>query len=385
MLYQKESDDEQERPAVQPEATGGGKGMGRAKREGKLPIPDGRDCLLADGGKEATRAGSSLKRRSPGVQARASGVKTFDGVHEMNTNTVVDMRKFVEARNGEVFTSTQQVAEAFEKLHNHVIAKVRALECSAQFLTDNFSSVQFEHRGNTYEAFEMTKDGFMFLVMSFTGRKAAAIKEGYIAAFNWMAVQLGLSSKSLVAKAVSEALGAEGARTLSNVMRCRVAKLDAEHRRSATAKLASALHARFDVPRMELIPSDQFDAAANFVASYAIEGEFLGKEEKKSGELNIHFPVEALAKRRPAMLTPGGVYKSWLDVTLDDLHDIRGEGTPCEEILWELDGAGYEVEGALCELKFYRAKLQEFQSWVSGMNVIFKEPKRYAVKMEDAA
>ena len=196
----------------------------------------------------------------------------------MNTNTVVDMRKFVEARNGEVFTSTRQVAEAFEKLHNHVIAKVRALECSAQFLTDNFSSVQFEHRGNTYEAFEMTKDGFMFLVMSFTGKKAAAIKEGYIAAFNWMAAHLGLSSKSLVAKAVSEALGAEGARTLSNVMRCRVAKLDAEHQRSATAKLASALHARFDVPRMELIPADQMDAACNFVASYAIEGEYIPRQ-----------------------------------------------------------------------------------------------------------
>jgi len=193
-------------------------------------------------------------------------------------NTVVDMRKFVEARNGEVFTSTRQVAEAFEKLHNHVIAKVRTLECSAQFLTDNFSSVQFEHRGNTYEAFEMTKDGFIFLVMSFTGKKAAAIKEGYIAAFNWMAAQLGLSSKSLVAKAVSEALGAEGARTLSNVMRCRVAKLDAEHQRSATAKLASALHARFDVPRMELIPADKMDAACNFVASYAIEGEYIPRQ-----------------------------------------------------------------------------------------------------------
>lgn len=231
----------------------------------------------------AEQAGGSLKRRSPGVQARASGVKTFDGVHEMNTNTVVDMRKFVEARNGEVFTSTRQVAEAFEKLHNHIIAKVRALECSAQFLTDNFSSVQFEHRGNTYEAFEMTKDGFMFLVMSFTGKKAAAIKEGYIAAFNWMAEQLGLSSKSLVAKAVSEALGAEGARTLSNVMRCRVAKLDAEHQRSATAKLASALHARFDVPRMELIPADQMDAACNFVASYAIEGEYLPAQTHADG------------------------------------------------------------------------------------------------------
>ncbi|CAI8787592.1 Phage regulatory protein [Pseudomonas sp. IT-P253] len=205
-----------------------------------------------------------------------------------NTNTVVDMRKFVEARNGEAFTSTQQVAAAFEKLHNHVIAKVRSLECSAQFLTDNFSSVQFEHRGNTYEAFEMTKDGFMFLVMGFTGKKAAAIKEGYISAFNWMAERLGLSSKALVAKAVSEALGAEGARTLSNVMRCRVAKLGVDQQRSATAKLASALHARFDVPRMELIPADQMDAACNFIASYAIEGEYIPRLSsaipKKLGE-----------------------------------------------------------------------------------------------------
>jgi Rha family phage regulatory protein len=215
--------------------------------------------------------------------------------------TVVDMRKFVEARNGEVFTSTRQVAEAFEKLHNHVIAKVRALECSDQFLTDNFSSVKFEHRGNTYEAFEMTKDGFMFLVMSFTGKKAAAVKEGYIAAFNWMAVQLGLSSKSLVAKAVSEALGAEGARTLSNVMRCRVAKLDAEHQRSATAKLASALHARFDVPRMELIPADQMDAACNFVASYAIEGEYLPKGSGQS----VDIPSELSETQRYLVFTDG--------------------------------------------------------------------------------
>lgn len=231
----------------------------------------------------------SMHKKTPSVRAQGvSDVKTFDGVHQMNTNTVVDMRKFVEARNGEVYTSTQQVAEAFEKLHNHVIAKVRALDCSAQFLTDNFSSVQFEHRGNTYEAFEMTKDGFMFLVMSFTGKKAAAIKEGYISAFNWMAQQLGLSSKTLVEKTVSNALGVEGARTLSNVMRCRVAKLGAEHRRSATAKLASALHARFNVPRMELIPSDQMDAACNFIAAYVLEGEWIPKQAEGGMHFNKH-------------------------------------------------------------------------------------------------
>lgn len=302
----------------------------------------------------AEQAGGSLKRRSPGVRARASGVKTFYGVHEMNTNTVVDMRKFVEARNGEVFTSTRQVAEAFEKLHNHVIAKVRALECSAQFLTDNFSSVQFEHRGNTYEAFEMTKDGFMFLVMSFTGKKAAAIKEGYIAAFNWMAAQLGLSSKSLVAKAVSEALGAEGVRTLSNVMRCRVAKLDAEHQRSATAKLASALHARFDVPRMELIPADKMDAACNFIASYAIEGEYIAAPKNDGIYLNqyethylyllmSHF--KCMHQYKTQMLSAAQALGSSLLMDFfDQLHDGHGSFATLDKRRDEIYGA-YKASG----------------------------------------
>lgn len=82
-------------------------------------------------------------------------------------------------------------------------------------------------------------------------------------------------SKGVMTPMVDELLGKPGALRLSNVMRCRVAKLDAEHQRSATAKLASAVHACFGVPRIELIPRSQFDAAANFVASYAIEGEYI--------------------------------------------------------------------------------------------------------------
>ncbi len=38
--------------------------------------------------------------------------------------------------------------------------------------------------------FEMTKDGFVFLVMGFTGKKAAAFKEAYIAEFNRMEERL---------------------------------------------------------------------------------------------------------------------------------------------------------------------------------------------------
>lgn len=232
----------------------------------------------------------------------------------MNTNTVVDMRKFVEARNGEAFTTTQNVADAFGRLHKDVLRSVESLDCSADFTERNFTLSEYiDGSGRRLPQWIMTKDGFMFLVMGFTGKKAAAIKEGYIGAFNWMAEQLGLSSKSLVAKAVSEALGAEGARTLSNVMRCRVAKLDTEHQRSATAKLASALHARFDVPRMELIPVDQMDAACNFVASYAIEGEYL----PKGGYQSVDIPTDLSETQRYLVFTDGTGKRQVQPVPLD--------------------------------------------------------------------
>lgn len=185
---------------------------------------------------------------------------------------------------------------------------------------------------------------------------------------------------------LDELLGPQGARKLGNIMRCRVAKLDTEHQRSATAKLASALHARFDVPRMELIPGDQLDTACNFVAAYAIEGEYLGKEEPEAEPpLNIHFPVEALARRRPEMVKPRGDDHAWLDLSLQDLRDLHEESTPCEAILIELRRAGYEVEGAWWELRTYRNKMQEIASFAHGLTCVIDEPHRYAIKMRDAA
>lgn len=45
---------------------------------------------------------------------------------------------------------------------------------------------------------------------------------------------------------------------------------------STSAKLSSALHARFGLQRIEFNPASQFEAACNFIAAYyVLEGEFL--------------------------------------------------------------------------------------------------------------
>ena len=120
-------------------------------------------------------------------------------------------------------------------------------------------------------------------------------------------------TQGVMAPMVDELLGKVGAMRLSNVMRCRVAKLDAEHQRSATAKLASAVHACFGVPRVELIPSSQFEAAANFVASYAIEGEYL----PKGGNQSVDIPTELSETQRYLVFTDGTGRRQVQPVPLD--------------------------------------------------------------------
>ena len=73
-----------------------------------------------------------------------------------------------------------------------------ALECSPEFNRLNFEPADFiDKNGEKRRKIHMTKDGFMFLVMSFTGKEAARIKEAYINAFNAMAEQLQQISMSL--------------------------------------------------------------------------------------------------------------------------------------------------------------------------------------------
>lgn len=93
--------------------------------------------------------------------------------------------------NGKAVTSSQAVADYFNKRHDNVIQKLKTLDCSPEFNALNFKAVDYlDAKGEKRPAYEMTKDGFVFLVMGFTGKKAAAFKEAYIAEFNRMENEL---------------------------------------------------------------------------------------------------------------------------------------------------------------------------------------------------
>lgn len=95
---------------------------------------------------------------------------------------------FVLQEGDKVLTDSRTVARHFGKRHGDVLRAYDRVDCSADFNRRNFAPVEYrDAKGEIRRAVQMTKDGFMFLVMGFTGKEAAAMKEAFIAAFNRMA------------------------------------------------------------------------------------------------------------------------------------------------------------------------------------------------------
>lgn len=110
------------------------------------------------------------------------------------TNPLDDPFNFVVVNlQGQLVTTSTQIADYFDKRHDNVIRDIENVlkSCSPKFAEDNyFKSSYVNQQGKTQPMYEMTKDGFTMLAMGYTGPKAMQFKEAYIAAFNKMAEQL---------------------------------------------------------------------------------------------------------------------------------------------------------------------------------------------------
>jgi Rha family phage regulatory protein len=137
------------------------------------------------------------------------------GATPMTTTSLI---KINTDSNNRTTTSSLDVAEKFEKNHKHVLRDIRSLDCSKDFFESNFELKEYKARkgkGKGYLAsmpyFEITRDGFTFLVMGYTGKKAARFKEAYIREFNRMEEYirrnqkqtLTMSEDELIKKAVA--------------------------------------------------------------------------------------------------------------------------------------------------------------------------------------
>ncbi|HEJ7902500.1 TPA: Rha family transcriptional regulator [Serratia marcescens] len=93
--------------------------------------------------------------------------------------------------HGQAVTTTRSVSDFFGKRHADVIRRVETIDCSPEFTERNFALSDYQDpTGRTLPMYQITKNGFVFLVMGFTGKKAAQFKEAYIAEFDRMESEL---------------------------------------------------------------------------------------------------------------------------------------------------------------------------------------------------
>lgn len=97
--------------------------------------------------------------------------------------------------NNQALTTSLKVAEYFEKQHKHVLDSVeKAVSNLSKVNGPNFRPVEngfvettyTDSKGEKRRMYYLNRDAFTFVVMGFTGEKAAIWKWRYIAAFNRM-------------------------------------------------------------------------------------------------------------------------------------------------------------------------------------------------------
>jgi Rha family phage regulatory protein len=101
--------------------------------------------------------------------------------------------------NGIVYTTSHNVADFFERRHDHVLESIDDLLGFPE-IRETPGSLFIEtgridtQNAQTYRAYSMTRDGFTILAMGFTGKRAISFKVAYIKAFNAMEAALAAAA-----------------------------------------------------------------------------------------------------------------------------------------------------------------------------------------------
>ena len=99
------------------------------------------------------------------------------------------MGSLVTLENGYVFTTSNLVGEEFGIMHKHILEKIESFKDEISAVRFNQMYKEFDYtnsRGRTYKSYKINRDGYMFLVMNISNKKANEKKLLFIDAFNAM-------------------------------------------------------------------------------------------------------------------------------------------------------------------------------------------------------
>lgn len=200
--------------------------------------------------------------------------------------------------NGLATVLTTNISAVFEKNHRHVLRDVEdIIQRTPEDRRGNFIPVELERPSNLgkgivkYKAYALTKAGFTFLAMGFTGEKADKFKWAYIDEFDRM----------------EKALSGEGGPDYIDEAQQREIQKAVGRRASGAPKnfrvIYSALKDHFRIPRYTCLQKKDFEAALAFIQKAPIMSreQWLQKEESERKRIEATtYRDERIPERIPA-------------------------------------------------------------------------------------
>ena len=162
---------------------------------------------------------------------------------------------------GRPATTSLEVAKFFGKRHDHVVRSIKDLmaNCPESFTAPNFGVSEYiDETGRALPLFILYRDGFMLLVMGYTGKKALAVKLAYIDAFNKMEAQLAEKPQAIPQKTTPST--AESRKPLRSLVHAWAQVTGVHH-----AALWPQVKAHFQLSRIDDLPDEWMPDALAFV------------------------------------------------------------------------------------------------------------------------
>lgn len=259
--------------------------MARRAGASKLPLADSGNSFQVDGREEAAGAGISLKRRNPGLQARASG-------NEINYQEEIVMSDISTAASnvipfnfgkqrvrtllvgGDPWFSVQDILRSLDYTDSYKPAR------AAAHVPDQWKGVHRLHTpGGTQQMLMLSEQGLYFFLGRSDKPKALPFQM-------WIAGEVlpdirrtgRYEDHGKMTTLMDELIGMSELNVIKGLIRDKAKVVPANMQQSFALTMHNRLHTRFNVPRTELIPAGQFEQACNFIGSYSLEGEYIPRQ-----------------------------------------------------------------------------------------------------------
>ena len=168
--------------------------------------------------------------------------------------------------DGRPATTSLEIAKFFGKRHTDVLRDINNIlpNCPEKFSQRNFASANYlDDQAKNRPMYIIYRDGFMLLVMGYTGKKALVIKLAYIEAFNALEAELQRQREGALPPA--DALAPSQQAQLKALVDAKVGMLPKEHQRKGYGEVWSRFARHFEIATYPQLPPERMSEAVEYL------------------------------------------------------------------------------------------------------------------------